>query len=74
MKHGIENHPTVAAQYVKFLVTSKGSDPLEAKITVLIEQLRKQVEDALKMARDAKSSASSANNGVDQLKKAMKKT
>ena len=61
-RHGIENHPSVAAQYVKFLVQNR-----------VDENMKKTVEDAVQLSKDAKSMAASASNGLDQMKKNWKK-
>ena len=57
-RYGIENHPSVAAQYVKFLVQNR-----------VDETMKKTVDDALHTAEEAKSMAASVSNGLDQLER-----
>ena len=61
-KHGFENHLSVAAQYVKFLVQNRVDESLKASVI-----------EAQQAAKEAKSMAASASNGLDQLKKNLKK-
>ena len=70
MNHGFGAHPAVACQYLDFLVNSRGedSDETEAKALKHISKLEVQLNAVEKIAKEAKSSAGTANNNVNQLK------
>ena len=59
-KRGIGNHPSVAFQYVKFLI--------------LNHTLLASIAEIKQVAKEAKVMLSSASNGLDQLKKSLKKS
>ena len=70
MQHGFSSHPAVASQYLEFLVESRGSDTKEDEdnLSKAVAKLESKIEAIDKIAKEARSSASSAANGLDQLK------
>ena len=70
MQHGFAAHPAVASQYLDFLVESRGEDADEenSKVAKAIAKVETQVESIEKIAKEARSTASSVTNGLDQLK------
>ena len=70
MHHGFSAHPAVAAQYLDFLVNSRGqdNDDKDSKVMKAVRELEVQVNALDKATKDAKSAASDAKNGVAQLK------
>lgn len=75
-RHGIENHPSVASEYVRFLVANAGHAKLEAvdsKVSKLTETV-KSLEARLKAAEKAATTASNrADEAVKEAKAAAKK-
>jgi hypothetical protein len=72
MINGVENHPSISSEYVRFLVANCGLErivQLEAKATALTTEL----QEVKKMAQEAKKAAISASNKADQVEKASKK-
>jgi len=73
-KHGIENHPSIASEYVRFLVANSGGlriEKLELKYDSLeksIKELTKAVESIRKIAGNALNKADEANLSVKKLK------
>ena len=74
IKFNFVDHPSVSSQYVKFLLTSKGQDKkrLQSAVMAEVTKVKEQCGQALQMAKDAKASAASASNCLDQLKKKQK--
>lgn len=71
-RHGIENHPSVASEYVRFLVANAGHaklDAVETRVSKLTETV-KLLENKLKAAEKA---ATSAANKADEALKLVKK-
>ena len=70
MLHGFSAHPAVAAQYMEFLVNSRGQEVEDKDSAAMksVKQLETQVMSIEKIAKEAKSAAGTANNGVSQLK------
>ena len=70
MDHGFGAHPAVASQYLDFLVNSRGeeSNDNDVKTAKLFDKLEDQLKSVEKIAKEAKSSAGTANNNVTQLK------
>ena len=72
MINGVENHPSISSEYVRFLVANCGLErivQLEAKATALTAEL----QEVKKIAQEAKKAAISASNKADQVEKASKK-
>ena len=69
MRHGFGSHPAVAAQYLSFLVDSRGKDSEgnDAKLSKVLSKVDNKIEQVEKIAKEARSAASSASNGLDQL-------
>ena len=69
-QHGFSAHPAVASQYLNFLVDSRGEDSEEkdSKLSKELTKLQAKVETVEKTAKEARTSASTAANGLDQLK------
>ena len=70
MHHGFGSHPTVASQYLSFLVDSRGKDAeqKESKVLKNVDRLESRIEAVDKIAKEARSAASTTANGLDQLK------
>ena len=66
MEHGIENHPSISSEYVRFLVAHSGLtrlDRLEKRMLILEkdnDELKKQVVNAVKAATTASNKAEQA--------------
>ena len=70
MQYGFGSHPSVASQYLNFLVDSRGADvdQSDTKLSKAVSKLDSKVEAIEKTAKEARSAASTAANGLDQLK------
>ena len=74
MEHGIENHPSISSEYVRFLVAHSGLtrlDRLEKRMLVLErdnDELKKQVINAVKAATTASNKAEQALKEVKNKK------
>ena len=70
MRNGFSAHPTVASQYLDFLVESRGEDSndQDSKLTKAISKLEIKMEAIEKTAKEARTSASTVANGLNQLK------
>ena len=73
MQYGIENHPSISSEYVKFLVTNypsrgQGND-IGEKVNVMVDRLG-EVE---KVAKGRKTATGSASNAIDHLKRRTEK-
>ena len=70
MHHGFGAHPAVAAQYLDFLVNSRGADAdnKESVAMKAVKKLEIQMNTVDKVAKEAKAAAGTANNGLTQLK------
>ena len=71
MDHQFENHPTIAAEYVKFLATNSGHDKLD-KLTVLVKDQKENVASALAKAKSAVAKADIATGKSDSAKASFK--
>ena len=73
MKYGIENHPSISSEYVKFLVTntplSSGGECLDERVEIL----EAKIVEVDRTAKGAKSTAGSAANSLDLVKKRVDK-
>ena len=72
MKHGIENHPSISSEYVRFLVANAGLNKME----VLVEDVKKvkaNVKDLTKSIKTVEKTATTASNKADQAFKEAKK-
>ena len=70
MRRGFGTHPSISAQYLSFLVHSRGkdADQTDSKVNKALTKMEDKVEDVEKIAKEARSAASSVANGLDQLK------
>ena len=70
MQHGFAAHPAVASQYLDFLVDSRGEDTEEqdSKVAKVLSKIEVKMDSIEKTAKEARSSASTLANGLDQLK------
>ena len=66
-KYGIAHHPSISSEYVKFLVIQHGESDTGALDKVV--ELETKLDSVEKIAKAAKSSAATANNSIDQMKK-----
>ena len=72
MKHGIENHPSMASEYVRFLVANSGW----SKMQQIEGRLKKLEEENIQLKKDvvaADKAAKSAGNKADEAKTLAKK-
>jgi hypothetical protein len=63
MRHGIENHPSMASEYVRFLVANSGLtkiDKMEARLKALEEENKILKRDVVQADKAAKSAANKA--------------
>ena len=72
MKHGIENHPSIASEYVRFLVANSGLAKME-KIEKRMLALEKENEQLKKDVAHADKAAKTAANKADETKVLAKK-
>ena len=74
-EHGIENHPSMASEYVRFLVAHTDSNRVEAmqaKVTHLeseVKRLDRALGSAEKAAAQAQKAATSASNKIQELER-----
>ena len=61
MRHGIENHPAIAAEYVRFLVANSGLGTMD-RLSTSLKTLTTKVDDAVAKAKAAQSAATTATN------------
>jgi hypothetical protein len=67
---GFKDDPTIASEYVKFLAANSGTDAVD-KMTSRVNALEIEVKDASKVAKNSGTSASTASNKVDEVKKTL---
>ena len=67
-KHGIQNHPAISAECVRFLVSHSAQGSI-AHVQKELEDLTKKVTEALNTAKTANSTASTAQNAANEAKK-----
>lgn len=72
MRHGIENHPAISAEYVRFLVLNSGVGTM-AKIQEKMKEVESKLEEIGAQAKAAQSAASRANNTAEAAKKLAEK-
>ena len=68
--HQFENHPTIAAEYVKFLATNSGHDKVD-KLEEEVKEMVDNVATALKSSKTAVSKADVATGKSDSVTKAL---
>jgi methyl-accepting chemotaxis protein len=67
---GFKDDPTIASEYVKFLAANSGTDAVE-KVSNRMTSVETELKEAAKLARNAGTSASTASNKVDEVKKTL---
>lgn len=67
-KHGIENHPAISAEYVRFLVTNSAHGA-NTKVNLQMSDWEKKLNEALTIAMAANSIAGIAQNAAAEAKK-----
>ena len=72
MRYGIENHPSITSEYVKFLVTSSSYGG-NSEVENTIQKLEDKVSELERTAKGAKTGAESAENSLELLKKKLDK-
>lgn len=78
-QHGIENHPSMSSEYVRFLVAHTDAnkiDALEQKVKGLESQCKRWETDARKLEKEvenSKKSITTANNKLEDLRKVVSK-
>lgn len=65
-----ENHPTIAAEYVKFLATNSGHDKVD-KLEVVVKELKEEMNAATKNSKAAVTKADVATGKSDSVKTAL---
>mmetsp|Transcript_13572 Transcript_13572/g.15820 ORF Transcript_13572/g.15820 Transcript_13572/m.15820 type:complete len:203 (-) Transcript_13572:164-772(-) len=76
MRHGIENHPSISSEYVRFLVANCGLSRLQKLETTTLQlqsDLKSNMAEMKKTMESVKKMAASASNKADQVEKAVKK-
>ena len=66
-KHGIENHPAISAEYVRFLVANSALGSI-ASFTTQIKLIDKKLEELERIAKAAQSTAGTAMNRAEEAK------
>ena len=72
MAHGIENHPSISSEYVRFLVAHCGLsrlDKLEARVKKIEEDVKTAVTNAATAKRTADQAFTKANEAIREAKK-----
>ena len=72
LRHGIENHPAISAEYVRFLVTNSPLG-MVSKFDLQLKSLNEKLEEVSAQAKAAQSSAGTAMNKALEAKKAADK-
>ena len=70
-KYGIENHPSISSEYVRFLVANSGLSKIEALSSQCVK-MASDVKDAKASATAAQKAANSAANKADVVERAVK--
>ena len=70
---GIENHPSISSEYVKFLVTESSSRVQGSELEKIFEKMEAEVVEIERVAKGTKSASGYASNAIDHLKKKVKK-
>jgi len=73
MRFGIDNHPSISSECVKFLVTNSGGRGQGYGGGDKFERLDERITEVEKVAKSAKLASGSASNGLDLLKKRVEK-
>lgn len=71
VKHGIENHPSVASEYVRFLVANTGHAKVE-QLDTKVEKLESTIKSLETRLKAAEKSATTAANRADEAAKLAK--
>ena len=71
-KYGIENHPSVSSEYVRFLVANSGLSKIES-LSQKCDKMSTEVKEAKGTASAAQKAANTAANKTDVLEKAVAK-
>ena len=67
-RHGIENHPSIASEYVRFLVANCGLNRV-ASLEKRLISMEKEVKDLRSATAEVKKAATTAANKADEAKK-----
>jgi hypothetical protein len=67
--HAFKDHPAIASEYGKFLVTNTGIDALD-RLIKRVDAFEDQIKELHKSVKAATTAATTASNKVDELKKA----
>ena len=68
--HAFKDHPAIASEYVKFLVTNTGIESLE-KLLTRVTNLEEKVSELTKSVKASITSSTTASNKADEVKKSM---
>ena len=68
--HHFENHPSIAAEYVKFLATNSGHDKVD-KLEGAVKDMKEDVASALKNSKAAMTKADVGTGKSDSVKTAL---
>jgi len=69
MRFGIENHPSISSEYVKFLITNSVTKDQEEGGLEEVKKVEERLDEVEKLSRGSKSDAGSASNAIDHLMK-----
>ena len=70
-RYGIENHPSISSEYVRFLVANSGLTKIEA-LSLKCDKMATEVKEAKVSATAAQKAANTAANKADMVEKAAK--
>ena len=68
--HAFKDHPAIASEYVKFLVTNTGIESLE-KLVTKMSSIEEKINEMAKGVKAAITSSTTASNKADEMKKSM---
>jgi hypothetical protein len=68
-KAGFKDDPSIGSEYVKFIAVNSGSSDAVSQINTKLSTIESEVKDAVKSGKVALTSASTAANKADELKK-----
>ena len=68
--HQFENHPTIAAEYVKFLATNSGHDKVD-KLEASVKEMKEDLASAVKSSKAAVTKADVGTGKSDSVKTAL---
>lgn len=73
LKHGIENHPSISSEYVRFLVANSGMTKLDKAVKDMTK-VQSEMKEFTKSLKTVEKTATTASNKADQALTAAKKS